>query len=126
MAEKRVVIEVDMAKYKMVDLSLEDAIRVLEALREKRGSSDIDETLRYLRNFDEFYEYMRKKFKDYIAPPHRPDDYIRGTATIDKVKLYKSGDEKRAVIIFDRRVKESLLREVLESLGYEVEVKKAF
>ncbi len=124
---EEVVVEVDMAKYKHVDLPLERAIEFLERLAELRDSPDIAESLRYLRNFDEFYEYMRKKFKDYIAPPHRPEDYIRGRATVDKLKLYVGDNgEKRVTIILDRRVKLEDVKRVLEGMGLRVIVNKAF
>ncbi len=124
----RVQLRIDLAKYKSVDLTVDDALRLLDKLVEKLGRSttDIDETRRYLRNFNEFYEYMQKKFKDYIAPPHRPDDYIRGNVVIDKVKLYVRDGEKRVVLVFDRHVDQSLIEDALRSLGYDVEVIKEF
>jgi hypothetical protein len=124
----RAIIEVDLAKYKHVDLPVEDAIKLLEKIAERIGgkTNDISETIRYIRNFNEFYEYMRKKFKDYIAPPRRPDDYIKGKVVVDKVKLYMDGESKRVVIVFDRRVDIDLISSCLRELGYEVEVRKSF
>ncbi len=125
---KRITIEIDFAKYKSVKLPKDEAEKLLQTLTEILGKkpNDIQETLRYIKNFDEFFEYMRKKFKDYLAPPHRADDYIRGEAVVDKVKLLKRNNEKYVMIIFDRRVKEDLIRKALEQLGYEVEIKKVF
>ena len=126
----KAVIEVDLAKYKYVDLPAEDAEKLLETISEILGrrTQDLNETLRYIRNFEEFYEYMRKKFKDFIAPPKRPDDFIKGTVLVDKVKLYKGeGGERRVVIVFDRRVDLEKIKEALAKIGYdEVEVKKSF
>lgn len=125
----KIQLRIDLAKYKSVDLSVEEALQLLDKLVEKLGRAtvDIEETKRYLRNFNEFYEYMQKKFKDYIAPPHRPDDYIKGNVVIDKVKLYVgNGGEKRVVLIFDRHVDRGLLESVLKELGYEVEIVKEF
>jgi hypothetical protein len=124
----RAVVEVDLAKYKHVDLPAEDAIKLLEKISERIGgkTNDVSEAIRYIRNFDEFYEYMRKKFKDYIAPPRRPDDYIKGRVVVDKIKLYMDGEVKRVVIVFDRRVDTDLISSCLRELGYEVEIKKAF
>jgi hypothetical protein len=121
-----IVVRVDFSKYKYVDLSVEEALSLLDALAEAMGreTPDVGETRRFLRNFDEFYEYMRKKFKDYMVPPHRPDDYIRGNVVIDKVKLYKNGDERRVVIVVDRRVPLDYVVKALESLGYNVRVEK--
>ncbi len=125
---KRITIEIDFAKYKSVKLPKDEAEKLLQTLTEILGKkpNDIQETLRYIKNFDEFFEYMRKKFKDYLAPPHRADDYIKGEAVVDKVKLLKKNNEKYVMIIFDRRVKEDLIRKALEQLGYEVEIKKVF
>ncbi|BEP17550.1 hypothetical protein PYJP_09020 [Pyrofollis japonicus] len=126
--QKTIILEVDFAKYKSVKLPRDEAIELLEKISEMLGKTpnDIQETLRYLKNFDEFYEYMRKKFKDYLAPPHKADDYIKGEAIVDKVKLIKEDDKPYAVIIFDRRISVDLLVNALKALGYEVEVKKAF
>ncbi|MET1128991.1 MAG: hypothetical protein ABWW70_06705 [Thermoproteota archaeon] len=123
---RNIVIEVDLAKYKYVDVSIEEAYKLLEVLRSKfpKAEADILEVKRYIDNFDEFYSYMKKKFKDYISLPHRPEDYIRGSALIDKVKLYISANgEKRAVLVIDRRVSAESLKELLESLGYAVDIK---
>ncbi len=123
---RNIVIEVDLAKYKYVDVSIEEAYTLLEALRSRfpKAEADILEVKRYIDNFDEFYSYMKKKFKDYIPLPHRPEDYIRGSALIDKVKLYISANgEKRAVLVIDRRVSAESLKELLESLGYTVDIK---
>ena len=126
--DKRAVIEIDFAKYKSVKLPRDDAELLLNVLTDLLGKStnDLQETLRYIRNFDEFFEYMRKKFKDYLAPPHRADDYIRGEAVIDKIKLIKENNEKYVLIVFDRRVKEDIISDALRRLGYEVEIKRTF
>ncbi len=126
--DKRAVIEIDFAKYKSVKLPRDDAEHLLNVLTDLLGKStnDLQETLRYIRNFDEFFEYMRKKFKDYLAPPHRADDYIRGEAVIDKIKLIKENNEKYVLIVFDRRVKEDIISDALRRLGYEVEIKRTF
>ena len=123
---RRVVVEVDMGKYKSVDLPLEDAEKLLSLIIEDLGyeSTDAAETFRIIRNFDTFYETMRKKFKDHLAPSKSLNDMIRGTVIVDRVKLLREGDEKRVVIVFDRRISEETLARALEKLGYEVEVKR--
>ena len=115
------VIRLDLAKYKYVDLDVDKALELLNALAEILGkrTSDMQEVERYIRNFNEFYEFMKKKFKDYLAPPHKPDDYIRGDVVIDKVKLYMEGDKKRIVIVFDRRIDIDTLRKALEKIGFD-------
>ena len=124
-----IVLKVDISKYKYVDIDADAAIEFLEKIGENIGkiTNDIKETIRYIKNFDEFYEYTRRKFKDYIALPHRPDDYIKGTAIIDKVKLYiDNSGAKRVVIVFDRRVNTDTIKRTLEGLGYSVHVEREF
>ena len=122
-----ITIRLDLAKYRYVDLPADKALELLNAIAELIGkrTSDMQEAERYIRNFNEFYEFMKKKFKDYLAPPHKPDDYIRGDVVIDKVKLYMEGDERRVVLVFDRRVDLDLLKRALEKLGYsDVKIEK--
>ncbi len=122
MGTGELVIKIDLGKYKHVDLPADKALELIEKLRKRfPNASDLGEVVRYIRNFEEFYEYMRKKFKDYLPVPHRPDDYIKGVVVVDKVKLYKEGDEKRVVIIFDRRIDVDVLKEVLGEIGYSPE-----
>lgn len=124
-----VTIKIDLAKYKYVDLDVESALKLLDKIVEllNKKTNDVSEVVRYIRNFDDFYEYMRKKFKDYIAPPRKPDDFIKGNVVIDKVKLYKEGDEKRVVLVFDRRVDTALLEKALREIGFEnVGIEKSF
>jgi len=125
MASKK-VLEVDMGRYKSVELSLEEAERVLSEVSKQLGyeSQDLEETYRVLRNFDSFYEMARKKYKDYIVPSKSLNDMIRGTVIVDRLRLIKEGDVRKVVITFDRRVKEDTITEVLRRLGYEVEVKR--
>ncbi len=119
MSEKKITIRIDLAKYKHVDLEVDEALKLLDALRRHfPNAGDIGEVIRYLKNFDEFLDYMRRKFKDYLPVPHKPDDYIRGTVTVDKVRLYKDGDVKRVVLIFDRRIDVNLLKKLLNEIGY--------
>ncbi len=125
----KVAIRVDFSKYKYVDLSLDEALNIVSLLPQALGKDSVDvrETLRFLKNFDEFYEYMRKKFKDYLVPPHKPDDYIRGRVIIDKIKLYKAEDgSKRVVIVFDRNVPLNALKDLFREAGYEIEIQKEF
>jgi len=122
---KKVVVEVDLGKYKSVELDLEEAEELLALVTEKLGfeSNDVNETYRILRNFDAFYETMKKKFKDYLVPSKSMNDMILGRVVVDKVKLIKEGDKKRVVIVFDRRVPVEVIVEALKSMGYEPEVR---
>ncbi|MCE4599671.1 MAG: hypothetical protein F7C81_05685 [Desulfurococcales archaeon] len=126
MANREVLIEVDMGKYKSVELSVEEAEKLLSKITETLGfeSNDVNETFRILRNFDVFYDTMRKKFKDYLAPSKSMNDMIRGTVVVDRLRLIKEGDTRKVRIVFDRRISEDLLMEVLSELGYKVSIKK--
>ncbi len=126
MARKGIIIEVDMGKYKSIELNLEEAERVLSKITELLGfeSNDVNETFRILRNFDAFYETMKKKFKDYLAPSKSMNDMIKGTVVVDRLRLIKEGDVRKVKIVFDRRISEDLLKEVLNELGYDVNVRK--
>ena len=125
MSEKKVVVEIDLGKYINVELGLEEAEKLLRNLTEKLGyeTQDVSETLRYLRNFEVFYEMAKKKFKDYLVPPKTMNDMIKGTVIVDKVRLIKE-DGKRVVISFDRRVDLNKVIETLKEMGYNVEVKR--
>ncbi len=126
MPEKEIVIEIDLGKYINIELGLDEAEKFLRTLTKKLGyeTQDVSETLRYLRNFDAFYEIAKKKFKDYLVPPKNMNDMIKGTVIVDKIKLIKN-EEKKAVISLDRRVNLDKVIETLKELGYEnVEVKR--
>ena len=123
---KEVVVEVDLGRYKTVELELEEAERLLKKVTELLGfeSQDVNEAFRIMRNFDAFYEMARKKFKDYIVPSKSMNDMILGRVIVDKVKLVKEGDRRIVGIVFDRRVGEDVIVKALEDLGYQVKVKR--
>ncbi len=115
---------VDGGKYKWVTLPKEDALKLLEIIETELGASprDLQETMRYLRHFDEFYKDMKKRFKDFIAPSHNLNDMIKGIVVVDKISLKKEGDKDLATIVFDRRISTELLEKALRKLGYEPKV----
>ncbi|MEN3000033.1 MAG: hypothetical protein ABDH61_05615 [Acidilobaceae archaeon] len=122
----RKVVEVDLGKYKSVELSVEEAERVLMEISRAMGaeSQDLEETYRVLRNFDSFYDIAKRKYKDYIVPSKSLNDMIRGTVIVDRLRLIKEGEERKIVITFDRRVREEVLSEAFAKLGYQVEVRR--
>ena len=119
-------LEVDMGKYKSVELTVDEAEKLVMFIVDKLGiePNDVNEFFRIIRNFDAFYDVMRKKFKDYLVPSKSMNDMILGRVIIDKVKLIKEGGNKKVVLVFDKRVPENIIVEGLKSLGYEVEVKR--
>ena len=126
--EKAIEIKVDLGKYKYIDLELDKAINLIEKIIEEKGETiDLSETLRFLKNFDEFYNYMKKKFKDFLTPPKSSEDLLLGRVVVDKVKLYVSNDTKRVVIVFDRRVDLDFIKKMLQDLGYsEIKIHREF
>ncbi|MCE4611789.1 MAG: hypothetical protein F7B17_07465 [Desulfurococcales archaeon] len=122
----KVVLEVDMGKYKYVELELSEAEKLIREVVGLLGfeSQDANEAFRVLRNFDAFYDMARKKFKDYIVPSKSMNDMILGRVIIDKLRLVKEGDKRVVGVYFDRRVPEEVIVKALEKLGYEVEVKR--
>jgi len=110
-------------QYIAVKLDAEGAIKLLETLRARlgKGGEDVDDTIRMIRNFDAFYDFMRKKFKEYLTPKKNLSDMIKGLVIVDKIKLVKENDTKYVVILFDRSISKSDVLAVLSELGYEVE-----
>ena len=123
---KEIVVEIDMGKYKSVELSVDEAEKLLRLIVEKLGiePNDVNEAFRILRNFDVFYETQKKKFKDYLVPSKSMNDMILGRVVVDKLKLIKEGGKNRVVVVFDRRVPEETIIEALKELGYAPSVKR--
>ena len=107
-----------------IETDAETALRIIEKARDELGydTDDVEDTLRMLKNFDVFYEMMRKKFKHFLSPRKRESDLIKGRVLVDKVKLTKEGEKRKALIIFDRRVNYDKIIEIIKSLGHEIEV----
>ena len=111
--------------YITVTLPPENAIELVERLREKlgRGGEDVEDTLRIIRNFDTFYEFMRKKFKEFLYPKKSVSDMIKGNVIIDKVKLIKNG-ERLVTIVFDRSVEDRVIEETIRGLGLDLDIEE--
>ena len=121
-------IMIDLGKYKYIDLPLDKAIEFVDKAIEIYGETlDLNETNRYVKNFDEFYGYMKRKFKDFIAPPKSSREVVLGKVFIHKIKLYVQGsNEKRVLLVVDRRVSLDILRKILNGIGYNnVKVEKS-
>jgi len=109
--------------YIRLETDAENAVKILNYLKSTSGrdTEDINDALRIIKNFDVFYEMMKKKFKDYIAPRKSEVDLIRGRVVIDKIRLSKD-NVKKVTIIFDKRVTEELITKALEDLGIKYEL----
>ncbi len=115
-----VKILIDLAKSPRITITNENAIELLECIIEKHGMTrDLEEALRIVNNFDEYYRILRKKFEDYISPPKNQRDVIEGRVIVHKLKLFTENNEKKIEIVFDRRVNLELLKTCLEEIGYE-------
>ncbi len=110
--------------YTYVECNCEDAIKLLTYLKEVYGrdTSDINDALRILNNFNFFYDMMRRKFKDFISPKKDEGDLIKGLVTVDKIKLFKKDGIELAQLVLDKRVGLELLSNVLRELGMSFEV----
>jgi len=117
-------LKVLLGNYKYVELHLTDALNLLGMLEKKFPDKikDISEVQRIIENFDVFYDIAKRKFKDYILIPHEPSDMLRGRVLFDKVKLIKTSDAKKIGLFFDKNIKLKDIIEMLNSLGFEVNV----
>ncbi len=119
-------IKIDLAKSPHVDLDSDNALKLLECISEEAWvTRDLDEAIRIIENFDEFYKYMKRKFEDYITPPKNPSDSILGKVIVHKLRLYYDDDKEMVEIIFDRRFPVDKIKTCLERIGYkDVQVEK--
>ena len=103
--------------YVYLEGDVEDLISVLEYLRDKRGrnTEDVNDAIRILRNFNTFYDILRRRFKNGLAPRKSERDLIAGRVVVDKIKLIKNG-KRRAVVVLDKRVSRDEIISVLEEL----------
>ena len=108
----------DCLGYPCIDLDLDSAKKILHIIVDLLGhvTSDIQDTLRIIENFDESYRYAVKRFKEFLVPAKNESDLIKGRVVIDRVKLVRTSSEKRVMIVFDRRIKKEILEEALSLL----------
>jgi len=108
--------------YVYMDASLNEALKVLNELSEARGlTEDLSDAIRILNNFNIFYNMMRRKFKEYLAPKKNEADLLLGKVIVDKLKLYRVMGENRVTIVFDKRFAIGDLINVLKRLGIKYE-----
>jgi len=115
----RVKINVDFTGSAHVVLKKEEALSLLNKVSEYIGDSrNLSESLRIIRNFDEYYRLSRKKFEEYLFPPKDPAESLRGLVVIQKIRLMKN-KEDLVELVFDRRVETNLLVEALKKIGFD-------
>lgn len=109
--------------YVALEALAEDAINVINMLKNnlKRGGEDIEDAIRIIHHFDTFYDFMRKKFKEYLTPRKGLDDILKKRVIIDRLKLIKRGDSRFVEIIFDKSISMDEILTILLNNGIEVE-----
>jgi len=120
--EARIV--VGLGKYRIVDLDREHARLLIQSMYDDKGTEDLQEALRIIDNFKDFYDLMQKKNKDYLPLPHSYNDLLRGNTVLDKVKLYKRNGDERVILVFDRRLPIEYIEETLRRIGYTVKIEE--
>ncbi|RLG85386.1 MAG: hypothetical protein DRO15_07560 [Thermoprotei archaeon] len=120
---KKAIISRAIGDYVTVEMDATYAPDFLEEIRNflKRGGEDVADTIRMIKNFDVFHDFMTRKFKEYLVPKKELSDLIRGNVIIDKIKLIKDSNRRRVLIMFDRSVKEYEIIKVLSELGFEIQ-----
>lgn len=118
----RVSIGTIVGQYVAVEIKVEYAIDMLNALRKalNKGGDDFFDTVRMIQHFDVFYSIMHKKFKEYLTPRKDVSDLIKGNVLVDRIKLVKKDGEKYVVIVFDKSISKEDVMKILNGLGYEV------
>ena len=108
--------------YTYVTGDVEDILALMKAMRDSLGrdTEDVNDTIRILEHFEEFYETMKRRSKDYIAPKKSEADLVRGIAVVEKIRLVKEQGTNRAIVIFDKRVDDDLLRRAASEAGVEL------
>jgi hypothetical protein len=91
----------------------------MKAIRDSlgRNTEDVNDTIRILEHFDEFYDSMKRRSRDYIAPKKNEADLVKGIAVVEKIRLMKEQGVNKAIIIFDKRVDDELIRKAASEAG---------
>ncbi len=113
-------ITIDLTNSPHVVLDRENTLKLLNCLLEETtGSRDLEETLRIINSFDEYYRYMKKKFEDYITPQKDQREVLLGRSIIHKIKLFIDSGEKYVELVFDRRFNVDYIKKCLENIGFD-------
>lgn len=116
---KEVKVVIDIARSARVTLSRDDALRLLTAIKDVKGSTrDLSEAYRIVASFEEYYSYSRRRFEDYIFVPKDPRESLEGRTIIQKLRLLRNGGDN-VEIVFDRRVELNTIIEALKTIGFE-------
>ena len=116
---EEVVVNVSLGGYMWIKLKADEAVKLIEqAYRMGRRTRDLEETMRILRNFEEFYRLQVRKNKSFLTPPKELKEELEGKVLIDKVRLEEKNGERFITILFDKRVKREFVKSLLEKIGF--------
>jgi len=109
--------------YVAVEIEAEKSIELIRGLQKLlgKGGEDVDDTIRMIEHFNEFYSLMQRKFKDFLTPRKSISDLIKENVLVDKIKLSIKDGKKIVVIVFDKSITLPVLESALTQLGYTVE-----
>ncbi|MEM0361544.1 MAG: hypothetical protein QXH57_01430 [Sulfolobales archaeon] len=98
--------------------------KILTYLKEVygRNTSDINDALRILNNFNLFYDMMKRKFKDFISPTKDEGDLLKGLVVVDKIKLFKKDGVESVQLVFDKRIGLDFISKILKELQLDFEL----
>ena len=115
----KIVVGVDLAQYPHVKLKRDIALRLIEVIVEKHGTTrDLEEARRIILNFDEYYNIARKKSDGYLVVMKDPADSLRKKSVVHKVRLLVENGEKVVEIVFDRNMSRELLISSLRETSF--------
>ncbi|MCI4435978.1 MAG: hypothetical protein JHC33_04105 [Ignisphaera sp.] len=109
--------------YVAVEIEAEKSIELIKGLQKLlgKGGEDVDDAIRMIKHFNEFYSLMQRKFKDFLTPRKSISDLIKENVLVDKIKLSIKDGKKIVVIVFDKSITLPILETALAQLGYTVE-----
>lgn len=109
--------------YVAVEIEAEKSIELIKGLQKLlgKGGEDVDDAIRMIKHFNEFYSLMQRKFKDFLTPRKSISDLIKENVLVDKIKLSIKDGKKIVVIVFDKSITLPILETALTQLGYTVE-----
>ncbi|MEM0379774.1 MAG: hypothetical protein QW607_11355 [Desulfurococcaceae archaeon] len=116
---KTVKITIDLTNSPHITLNNSEASKLLMCLEREIGETiDLKESLRIISNFDEFYKYSKRKYRDYLTPVKNHRDSILGRTIVHKLKLFIENNNKFVEIVFDRRFNIDYLKKCLLEISY--------
>lgn len=117
--ERKLQVYIDIGDYKYVVLERAEALRLMTKIKNEKGSTrDLEEAIRIVENFEEYYRYQVRRAQSYIVIPKDTRDLIIGRAVVDKLRLSRKEGKELVEIVFDRRVDTGCILKMLGEMGY--------